>query len=167
MMNEARRKLIENVRKAASQAADEHGFLQTVVELVDGFSDGYNWTGFYMMCDDHLEVGPYIGPETEHTKIALNSGICGAAATRKATVTVDDVRRDPRFLACSITTRSEIVVPLMDGDTVLGEIDIDSDRPAFFTSEDREMLEAVAEIVVERILQFRRADRTIRQNPGR
>ncbi|RME30961.1 MAG: GAF domain-containing protein, partial [Candidatus Zixiibacteriota bacterium] len=63
----------------------------------------------------------------------------------------DDVQADPRFLACSLTTRSEIVVPLMDGDKVLGEIDIDSDNPANFTTADRKMLEAVAAVIVERL----------------
>jgi GAF domain-containing protein len=64
---------------------------------------------------------------------------------------VDDVNADPRFLACSVTTRSEIVVPLLDGDTVLGEIDIDSNEPGHFTEQDRIMLEAVAQVVVERL----------------
>ncbi|MFQ5498181.1 MAG: GAF domain-containing protein, partial [Candidatus Zixiibacteriota bacterium] len=116
--------------------------------------EGYNWTGFYVMRDNVLEVGPYVGPTTEHTRIELKQGICGAAADAKQTVVVDDVRSDPRFLACSLSTRSEIVVPLMDGDTVLGEIDIDSDQPAHFTRDDRQMLEAVGRVVVERLRQI-------------
>jgi L-methionine (R)-S-oxide reductase len=101
--------------------------------------------------DGKLEVGPYVGPPTEHMVIELDRGICGAAATQKQTVVVDNVLDDPRFLACSISTRSEIVVPLLDGNQVLGEIDIDSDRPKFFNGEDRAMLEAVAAEVVRRL----------------
>ena len=88
------------------------------------------------------------------TGSAGRSGICGAAASQKKTVIVDDVLSDSRFLACSIHTRSEIVVPLMDGDECIGEIDIDSNRPNNFTPEDRQMLEQVAVIIVERLRQL-------------
>jgi len=101
-----------------------------------------------------LEVGPYIGPVTEHTRIELNEGICGAAASQKKSVIVDDVNADSRFLACSLTTRSEIVVPLMDGQACLGEIDIDSNKPSNFTDDDRRMLEEIAAAVVDRLKQI-------------
>ena len=150
-MEEKHKKLIEDVRLAIKNEPTETEILRAAIELIDSFSDGYNWTGFYMMRGDVLEVGPYVGPETPHTRIELNSGICGAAASQKQSIIVDDVNADPRFLACSITTRSEIVVPLMDGDRCLGEIDIDSNQPAFFGQDDRLMLEQIAGIVVERL----------------
>ncbi len=156
-MEPDREQLVETVKAAVSSVGSETALLQTAVELINRFSDGYNWTGFYMMRGDHLEVGPYIGLATEHTRIELNRGICGAAAAHKKTVTVDDVRSDSRFLACSLSTRSEIVVPLMDGDQCLGEIDIDSNQPAFFTDQDRTMLEAIAEVIVERLRQLRQS----------
>jgi len=149
-MDSKRTELIENIKLAITDKSSETDVLQAAIELIDGFSDGFNWTGFYMMRGDILEVGPYIGPETPHTKIELNSGICGAAASRQESIIVDDVNSDPRFLACSVSTRSEIVVPLMDGDNCLGEIDIDSNQTSFFTEEDRLMLEKAAEIVVEK-----------------
>lgn len=151
MISDERRQLVDNIRIAIAEEKTEETVLRVAAELIDGFSEGYNWTGFYMMRGDHLEVGPYIGPETEHTKIDLSSGICGAAASQKETVLVDDVKSDERFLACSLTTRSEIVVPLMDGSVCMGEIDIDSDQPAHFGREDKEMLEEVAVLVVERL----------------
>ncbi|MCB2230715.1 GAF domain-containing protein [bacterium] len=151
-MDSERAQLVDNIRIAIANASTRDDVLRAAAELIDGFSDGYNWTGFYMMRDDgKLEVGPYVGPPTEHTVIELDRGICGAAASQRATVVVDNVLDDPRFLACSITTRSEIVVPLMDGNTVLGEIDIDSDKPKFFNGEDRIMLEAIAAEVVRRL----------------
>jgi len=116
-MDDKRRQLIDNVRIAIAECRSEHDILIAAVRLIDSFSEGYNWTGFYMMRGNHLEVGPYVGPETSHTRIELNRGICGAAATQKKSLTVDDVRSDPRFLACSASTRSELVVPLMDGVT--------------------------------------------------
>lgn len=151
MIDDARTQLVDNIRIAITQAANEHDVLKAAVELIDAFSDEYNWTGFYMLKEGKLHVGPYIGPETDHTVIELDSGICGMAASQKESVIVDDVLCDPRFLACSLSTRSEIVVPLMDGENILGEIDIDSDKPTKFTEEDRQMLEQVAQVVVDRL----------------
>jgi GAF domain-containing protein len=154
-MTNERTELIAAVRDRIQSATDETGVLQASIELIDAFSDDYDWTGYYLLREDgKLHVGPYVGPETPHTVIELNRGICGAAASTGKTITVDDVREDERFLACSVTTRSEIVVPLKDGDRVIGEIDIDSNTPHFFTDEDREMLEAIAEIVVARLIEI-------------
>ena len=154
-MDGERRQLIDNIRIAISSKKSEAEVLKTAVEIIDDFSDGYSWTGVYMMKDGVLEVGPYVGPETPHTKIPLNSGICGAAASQKRSIIVEDVTADPRFLACSPHTKSEIVVPLMDGDMVLGEIDIDSNQRGFFTSDDKNMFEEIAAILVSRLKEIR------------
>lgn len=151
MMSEAHRQLVDDIKAAITDKRTEAEVLEVAIQLIDGFSDGYNWSGFYMMRRSVLEVGPYIGPETPHTRIELNKGICGAAASQKRSIIVDDVNSDPQYLACSTNTRSEIVVPLMDGDICLGEIDIDSNQPSFFTSEDQEMLEAIALLIVQRL----------------
>lgn len=151
MIEPARQQLIDNIRIAIADRTSETEVLQAAVELIDGYSEDFNWTGFYLMKGDHLEVGPYIGPETPHKTIELNSGICGAAASQQKTVIVDDVRSDPRFLACSVHTRSEMVVPLMDGERVLGEIDIDSNHLSNFSEADRKMLEDIATVVVQRL----------------
>ena len=153
-MDNDRLQLIDNIRIAISEQGSETDVLSTVVELIDAYSDDFNWTGFYLLRDNHLEVGPYIGPKTEHVKIKLDRGICGAAASQRKTVIVDNVLDDPRFLACSTTTRSEMVVPLIAGEIVLGEIDIDSNRPSNFTTDDRRMLEAIADLVVARLKQI-------------
>ena len=92
----------------------------------------YTWVGIYLLDGNELVLGPFVGKPSPHTRIPLGRGICGAAATEKPTIIVDDVNADPRYLACSIETQSEIVVPIMHGGEVLGEIDIDSDRPAAF-----------------------------------
>lgn len=152
-MDNTRLQLIDNIRIAVAQEQSRDGILKIAAELIDAYSEDFNWTGFYMLDGNVLKVGPYVGPVTEHTVIELNRGICGAAASQKQTIIVDDVRNDPRFLACSVHTRSEIVVPLLDGEQVLGEIDIDSNRPQNFTPTDREMLEKVAEILVQRLKQ--------------
>jgi L-methionine (R)-S-oxide reductase len=111
----------------------------------------YTWAGIYVLEGDTLVLGPYLGKPSPHTHIPLGRGICGAAATEKASIIVDDVHADPRYLACSIETRSEIVVPIMDGDRVLGELDIDSDQPAAFGQSDQTLLEAVAAALAPRL----------------
>jgi L-methionine (R)-S-oxide reductase len=151
MMDKRRQQLVESVQTGIAAQKTRHDVLRVAARLIDGFSVDFNWTGFYLLEGNELVVGPYIGPPTPHTRIGLGQGLCGAAATEKKTIIVDDVNADPRFLACSITTRSEIVVPLMDGDQCLGEIDIDSNRPAAFTGADKEMLEAVAAVMVDRL----------------
>ena len=96
-------------------------------------------------------LGPFVGKPSPHARIPLGRGICGAAATEKTTIIVDDVNADSRYLACSIETRSEIVVPIMLDTEVLGEIDIDSDRLAAFGQEDKALLEAVAARLAPRL----------------
>ena len=154
-MDGERKQLIDNIRIAISDKETENEFLKAAVELIDAYSAGFNWTGVYLMRDGFLEIGPYVGPKTPHTKIELNSGICGAAATEKKSIVVDDVTVDSRFLTCTPATRSEIVVPLMDGDKCLGEIDIDSNQNSFFSNDDRLMLEEIAAMLVTQIKQAR------------
>jgi L-methionine (R)-S-oxide reductase len=113
----------------------------------------FDWVGFYMieegrLGEDHvLVLGPYVGADTPHKRIPLNQGICGAAASSGETLVVDDVQADPRYLACSVETRSEIVVPVKVKDAVVGELDIDSHTPAAFRDDDRKLVEHCAALV--------------------
>jgi len=107
----------------------------------------YHWVGFYMREGAMLSLSAFRGKPTPHTMIPISQGICGAAVRENQTIVIDDVHSDPRYLACSIETRSEIVIPLRKDGEVVGELDLDSDRPAAFTPEDRTFLEAVARLV--------------------
>lgn len=113
----------------------------------------YNWVGFYLLTQERpgeeevLHLGPFVGSMTPHTRIRLNQGICGAAASTGKTIVVDDVSKDPRYLACSIETKSEIVVPVFVRGKVVGELDIDSHFPAAFGPEDRKLVEHCAALV--------------------
>jgi L-methionine (R)-S-oxide reductase len=115
----------------------------------------YNWVGFYMLepgaSPPVLVLGHFQGAMTPHTRIPLNQGICGAAASSGKTVVVDDVTSDTRYLACSLETKSEIVVPVFVGGKVVGELDIDSHFPAAFGFEDRELVEYCARLVGQRL----------------
>jgi GAF domain-containing protein len=141
----------EAVRAALDREPDATGAMQAVVSTLAQTITDYTWVGIYLIDGDELVLGPFVGKPSPHTRIPLGRGICGAAATEKATIIVDDVNADPRYLACSIETRSEIVVPIMRGDRVLGEIDIDSDRHAAFGQADRRMLEEVAAMLAARL----------------
>jgi GAF domain-containing protein len=121
------------------------------VTLLERDMASYTWVGIYQLFGNELVLGPYVGKPSPHTRIPLGLGICGAAAVEKATIIVDDVHGDSRYLACSIDTRSEIVVPILRGDAVIGEIDVDSDQPAAFGPEDRRLLEAIAQALAERL----------------
>lgn len=144
--------LARAISSAIAAAPDAGAALQQTVELLkDGMPD-YTWVGIYLMEGDRdLALGPFVGKPSPHTRIPVGSGICGAAASEKSTIVVDDVNADSRYLACSIDTKSEIVVPIMDGARVLGEIDIDSDKPAAFGAADRGLLEPIAALLAERL----------------
>jgi len=142
---------IASIDAAVAAEADVAAALDRAVSLLKERVPEYTWVGVYLLDGDELVLGPYRGKPSPHTRIPLGRGICGAAATEKATIVVDDVNADPRYLACSIETKSEIVVPIIAGDRVLGEIDIDSDRPAAFGEGDRQLLEAVAARLARRL----------------
>lgn len=123
---------------------------QGVVESLAAELPHYSWTGFYMLDPNDPEtlvLGPFVGDPTPHTRIPVTQGICGAAVAIGETVIVDDVNSDPRYLSCSIKTKSEIVVPIYAHEKVVGEIDIDSHDPAAFTGEDKNFLEQTATII--------------------
>jgi GAF domain-containing protein len=144
-----RNDLLTAIRSAVASAPNPEAAMKQAVRLLKDAIPYYSWVGIYLLDGDELVLGPFLGKPSPHTRIPLGNGICGAAATARATIVVDDVNADPRYLACSIETKSEIVVPIMEGDDVLGEIDIDSDTPAAFGDQDRRLLEQVAALLAE------------------
>ena len=141
--------LLTAIKSAVAASPNANAAMKQVVQLLKDAMPHYSWVGIYLIDGNELVLGPFLGKPSPHTRIPLGRGICGAAATEKATIIVDDVNADPRYLACSIETKSEIVVPIMNGPEVLGEIDIDSDQPAAFGQADRELLERVAPLLAE------------------
>jgi GAF domain-containing protein len=146
-MNEVR----NEVKELALAAPTAHDLMQKMVKLLRERVLKYNWVGFYMLepgaNPPMLVLGAFEGATTPHTRIPLNQGICGAAASSGQTVIVDDVSKDPRYLACSLETKSEIVVPVFAHDRVVGELDIDSHFPAAFTPEHQHLVQYCAMLV--------------------
>jgi GAF domain-containing protein len=126
---------------------------EAIVQWLDEEVPYYNWTGFYFMNDEkqQLEIGPYVGAYTDHAVIPYGRGICGQVAVSGKTFEVPDVHAQDNYLACSLATKSEIVVPIYKGDNLVGQIDIDSHELDPFTQEDHDLLEAVANFVAQRL----------------
>src|SRR4051812_48095065 len=147
--------VLTTIRRQIDQEPDGTRAMTAAVRTLKTSMPDYSWVGIYVLDGNELVLGPFEGKPSPHTHIPLGRGICGAAAAEKATIIVDDVNADPRYLACSVDTRSEIVVPIMKGSEVLGEIDIDSDRRAAFGAADRKLLEAVAALLAGRMTPVR------------
>ena len=142
--------LLERLSQLALSASSLMALQEGIVEVMARELPHYSWTGFYMLDRNDpgtLTLGPFVGDPTPHIRIPVTQGICGAAVAMGKTVIVDDVYSDPRYLSCSIKTKSEIVVPIYAHGKIIGELDIDSHNPAAFTEEDRVFLEETASIV--------------------
>ena len=150
---------IEEIRNELTEVAQTvptaRELMQAMVKLLHDRMLKYNWVGFYMLepgtKPPMLVLGEFQGAITPHTRIPLNQGICGAAASSGQTVVVDDVSKDPRYLACSLQTRSEIVVPVFVHGTVVGELDVDSHFAAAFTPEHQDLVQHCARLVGKKL----------------
>jgi L-methionine (R)-S-oxide reductase len=143
------------VTELAQASGTGHELMQKMVKLLHERMLKYNWVGFYLLepgaKPPMLVLGAFEGAMTPHTRIPLNQGICGAAASSGQTVVVDDVHKDPRYLACSLETKSEIVVPVFVHGQVVGELDIDSHFPAAFTPEHQDLVKCCAALVGKKL----------------
>jgi L-methionine (R)-S-oxide reductase len=154
---------LEEVRDAVAElveaAPSAKALMEGVCKLLNDRMLKYNWAGFYMLepgtVPPVLVLGAFVGAMTPHTRIPLNQGICGAAASSGKMIVVDDVRKDSRYLACSLETKSEIVVPVFVHGQVAGELDIDSHFAAAFGPEDQQLVQYCAEVVGKRLEQPR------------
>jgi GAF domain-containing protein len=138
------------IRAEVAGAPGPEAAAQRAVELLHDRFPHYDWVGIYWVSSDgaDLVLGPWTGPDaTEHTRIPIGTGICGAAAANGQTEIVPDVSADPRYLACFASTRSEIVVPIFEGGEVVGEIDVDGSDLDAFDDTDARFLEEIAALL--------------------
>ncbi len=120
--------------------------LGSAVRYVAGLSARFNWVGIYVLRGKFLELGPYLGAPSEHTRIPVGRGVCGTAVSENADQNVADVRERENYLACSLETRSELVVLIRDRQgEILGQIDIDSHTPGAFGPSEEEQVRKVAQ----------------------
>lgn len=146
---------LENIKLELQKASGLRGdaLQKFVVTLLDQRVSYYNWTGLYWMNDlkSQLELGAYVGEVTDHTSIPYGRGICGQVAVSGQTFEVPDVHAQDNYLACSLATKSEIVVPIYAGEKLIGQIDIDSHELDPFTALDQELLEWAAAFIAEHL----------------
>lgn len=123
--------------------------LADVCEYLKRALNHFNWVGFYFMNTDkkRLEIGPYAGAKTVHTRIKFGKGICGQVAVSGETFLSQDVSQEANYLACNIKTKAELVVPIYRGEELIGQIDIDSHERESFTKEDEVLLKKIGETV--------------------
>ena len=121
-----------------------------LASLIYGGLDDLNWSGFYLMKEGELVLGPFQG-KPACVRIALGKGVCGAAAERRETLVVADVDEFPGHIACDSASRSELVVPLIRHETLIGVLDLDSPLLARFDARDQAGCEALAAIIVRHL----------------
>ncbi|MCC5907418.1 MAG: GAF domain-containing protein [Balneolaceae bacterium] len=139
-------KILEQIDTIISGDGTRDEKLLNICELLDREVDQFDWTGFYLASEQEekmLELGPYVGEPTDHTRIPYGTGICGQAAETLDTFVVQDVSQAANYLACSVDVKSEIVVPIMKGDRFIGELDIDSHTLNAMTPEVRTLCEKI------------------------
>ena len=137
---------------AASDARDEE-VLRRVVRLLHNAHPPWEWSGIYLLVDGTLVVGPFAGSDEppEHSRIEVGDGVCGTAVAEDKNQLVEDVRELDNYLACSLSTRSELVVLIREGGRIVGQFDIDSDERGAFTEEDEVLLEEIAALISPRV----------------
>ena len=137
---------------AASDAQDEE-VLRRVVRLVHDAHPLWEWSGIYLLVDGTLVVGPFAGSDEppEHSRIEVGEGVCGTAVAEGKNQLVEDVRELDNYLACSLSTRSELVILIREGGQIVGQFDIDSDERGAFTEEDEVLLEEIAALISPRV----------------
>src|SRR5712692_5216042 len=151
LSREEARQLLGRIDSLLSTSSGR-GARDGIVKLLNASVSSYSWVGIYLVDGRDLQLDAWSGPEaTEHVRIPIGEGICGFAAKAGRTEIVSDVSRDARYLECFPSTKSEIVVPIISGGKVLGEIDVDSGTFDAFSSLDREFLEAVATMLAPTI----------------
>ena len=146
-----KKELYYKIKGQLKSVKDREEAMKLIVKRLHEEISYYDWVGFYLVNPENpreLILGPFVGEPTEHVKIGFGVGICGQAAELKDVFIVQDVSKETNYLSCSPDVKSEIVVPVMKGDEVLGEIDIDSHLLSPFTSDDRVLLEEIANLLL-------------------
>jgi len=139
--------LLAELERARADGATRDDLLRTTVRRIEAADPRYDWVGIYLLEEDTLVLHSYVGRPTEHAEIPVGVGVCGAAIAEGRDMNVPDVRAIENYLACSLETRSELVILIQDraSERIFGQIDLDSDRADAFTAEDEQALRQVAD----------------------
>jgi GAF domain-containing protein len=153
-MSSTQSQLLEAFKAYATTAPSVESLMKHIADELHEKMTRYNWVGFYVIDPadpNYLVIGPFAGSFTPNTRIALGKGLCGAAAASGKVVVVDDVTKDPRYLAGSSMVKSEVVVPIFANKKVVGELDAESYFANTFVESERKFVEACAQVVAGRM----------------
>lgn len=141
--------LLEEAKHILAEEVSVTEKLQAICNLLEERVAHYDWVGFYFAETEKrlLHLGPYAGEATDHTVIPFGKGICGQVAESNQTFLVEDVGAQTNYIACSLTVKSEIVVPLLVEGKNIGQIDIDSHTLNAFSEEDQKFLETLNQAI--------------------
>ena len=150
--------LIRELQDMRDEGHLSDALMRRAVKRIAASDDRFDWVGVYLLDEqaDELWLHNYVGSPTEHAKIPVGQGVCGTAISEKANQNVPDVSKVDNYLACSPDTKSEVVVLIRAGDTIFGQIDIDSEKADAFTDEDVSALEAISDKLAEQLMAERR-----------
>ena len=139
--------VVSRLETQSKKDASSDILMRHAVEQIAAASDRFDWVGVYLLDDNVLTLHNYVGESTDHTRIAVGAGVCGTAVAEDRDINVPDVRALDNYIACSLGTRSEIVVLIRDpiSGQVYGQLDLDSDREAAFSETDEVELRKIAD----------------------
>jgi L-methionine (R)-S-oxide reductase len=142
--------IVNQIEQLVSSGVSRDDVLRGSVRILKQAREHYDWVGIYLLEGENLVLHNYLGKPTEHTRIPVGVGVCGTAVAERANQIVGDVTKLNNYLACSLETRSEIVVLIRRGDKIFGQIDIDSNLEGAFSEEDESLLTRVADLLARR-----------------
>ncbi len=151
-MSQLHQELLEEFQSFGKTAPTAEALMQHIAQRLHEKMARYNWVGFYVVEPSDpgiLLIGPFVGSFTPNARIPLDTGLCGAAARSGKSVIVDDVSKDPRYLAGSTMVNSEMVVPILVKNQLAAELDIESYFAGTFTTAEQNFVEACARVVAE------------------
>ena len=150
--------LIRELQEMRDEGHLSDALTRRAIKRIANSDDRFDWVGAYLLDEEanELWLHNYVGSPTEHAKIPVGQGVCGTAVSEKANQNVPDVSKLDNYLACSPDTQSEVVVLIRAGDTIFGQIDIDSEKADAFTDEDVTALEAISDKLAEQLMAERR-----------
>jgi GAF domain-containing protein len=138
--------LMSQLEDMHNDGADFDTILEAAMQGLHVLDPRFHWTGIYELFPDNvLHLGPFVGAPTDHVFIGVGTGVCGTAVAEKRNMNIPDVRQISNYLACSTSTRSELVVLIRTGETIHAQIDIDSHEVAAFDDASVEMVQRLAD----------------------
>ncbi len=151
--------ICQKLHNLQSEGAKLEGLLSSAVEYIHESNACFHWTGIYELFPDNiLRLGPFIGASTDHVSIPVGQGVCGSAVAEKCNKNIPDISKESNYLACSNSTKSELVILISKDDSIFAQIDIDSHEADAFSPIDIERVQQVADLLADAYIVHKKSD---------